>query len=436
MPGRPTTTQPLHSRALAMLLLCAMLTVLAAPRADAATYVIPHWIETSGSTSTATYAFDDFIYMRYTPGLAGTASGSGATVGLYLYDNSTGAPLAIAGTQICNPCSYSLGGANPRNAVASIGQLITAKTGFVSSAYVGYAVLAVGGADPGGVTLEQDLVNSHSSAFDLSVTATPPLRLRKEDPALPAARVFSIPHMLDTSGSTSTQTYAFDETIFATYTGGQAGTTGSGGATVSLYLYDEDSAALLTNNGMNVCAPCVYGIGGANPRKLALRMEDLIVAATGSMDALAKRAAGVVVVGGSDPGNVTLQPWLINSHSNTFDLGVTAQTAQPVSGAGLLAVLPDDRGTAVRSLSVSPNPAQSNVRISFDLAQAGDVDLAIYDVSGREVATVFRGRWDAGAHELGWDGRDASGRPVEGGIYFARMNGADHSTVSRVVMLK
>ena len=402
MPRCPAPSRDAITRSLATLLVWAIL-LAAAPRSQTATYVIPHWIETSGATSTATYAFDDFVYMRYTPGLAGTASGSGATVNLYVYDNSAGAPLTIAGTQICNPCSYNLSPAS-RNAVASIGQIITAKTGFVSSAYVGYAVLSVTGADPLGVTLEHDLVNSHSSAFDLAVTAT--------------------------------QTYAFDETIFATYTGGQAGTTGSGGATVSLYLYDEDTGALLKNNGLNVCAPCAFNIGGASPRKLTLRMEDLITAATGSMDALAKRAAGVVVVGGADPGNVTLQPWLINSHSNSFDLAMTAQTAQPVAGAGLLAVVTGDRQGAVHALTVSPNPAQSAVRIGFELAQSGDVDLTIFDVSGREVATVFHGRWDAGAHELGWDGRDSSGHPVDGGIYFARLSGADHSMVSRVVMMK
>jgi hypothetical protein len=52
--------------------------------AGAATYVIPHWIEHSGSTAGSTYVFDDFIYLRYTPGLVGTSTGPGAIVDLYL----------------------------------------------------------------------------------------------------------------------------------------------------------------------------------------------------------------------------------------------------------------------------------------------------------------------------------------------------------------
>jgi len=107
----------------------------------------------------------------------------------------------------------------------------------------------------------------------------------------------------------------------------------------------------------------------------------------------------------------------------------------PVAGSGFVSVVADDQPGLVRSLQVSPNPAASVVHLEFDLATAGEVDLAILDVAGREVASVYRGHWEAGPHELQWDGRDASGRPVEGGIYFARLQGADHSAVSRVVML-
>jgi hypothetical protein len=293
----------------------------------------------------------------------------------------------------------------------------------------------VRGPDPAGVTLETDLVNSHSSTFDLAVTSFPPLRLRAEDPVAPAARVFSIPHMLEMSGTTTAATYTFDETLFATYTGGQAGTPGGAGATLSLYLYDESTGALLTNYGTTVCSPCTYSIGGGASRKLILRLEDMVLARGGSFDALVKRAAGVVVVGGADPGNVTLQPWLINSHSGAFDLATTAQTAQPVTSAGLLAVAPDDRPGRVSALTVSPNPAANAARIGFDVAATGEVELAMFDVSGRRVRSVYQGRAETGRHELTWDGRDDQGRPLEGGVYFARVTGTDRSVFSRVVML-
>ena len=180
---------------------------------------------------------------------------------------------------MCNPCSYDVGGSAPRNVTAEIGQLIASRTGFATPVYAGYVVLVSRGADPAGVTLDNDLVNSHSSTLDLAVTAFPPLRVRAEDPAYPGARVFSIAHILGTSGNTSTGTFTFDETLFATYTGGQAGSPGGAGASVSLYLYDENSGAPLTNNGITVCVRCTYNLGGANPRKATIRMDDLVMAA-------------------------------------------------------------------------------------------------------------------------------------------------------------
>lgn len=403
--------------------------------ATAATYVIPHWIEHDASVATDPYAFDSHLYLRYTPGLAGTGSGGGAVVDLHLYDNSAGSPLTILGTQVCHPCTYALGGASPRHLNLELAQIISARVGFAAPVYVGYAVIVVRGADPAGVTVEYDLVNSHADPYDLNVAALPPLRLRAEDPAFPGARVFSIPHMLETPGTSNDATYTFDETLFAVYTGGQAGTAGGAGATVSLYLYDETTATPLTNFGLPVCAPCGYSIGGGQPRKVAIRMDDLVLARGGGFDSPVKRAAGVVVVGGPDPGNVALQPWLINTHSGPFDLAMTPQTAQPVAGANLLAVLPDDHPGRLSAVRVSPNPAPGAMRVEFDLAAPGEVELAIFDVAGRQVATLERGTRAAGRHEARWDGRDAAGRRVEGGIYFARLTADDGSAFSRVVVI-
>ncbi len=110
--------------------------------------------------------------------------------------------------------------------------------------------------------------------------------------------------------------------------------------------------------------------------------------------------------------------------------------AQPLTASGLLAVAPDDHPGQIRSLGVAPNPAMTRVQFSFEQASAGNVELSVFDVSGRLVSRVFDGRWEAGAHELQWDGRDLTGKRVAGGIYFARLTGADRSVMSRVVMLK
>ncbi len=68
-----------------------------------------------------------------------------------------------------------------------------------------------------------------------------------------------------------------------------------------------------------------------------------------------------------------------------------------------------------------PNPTAAAVRFAFDLPAAADVRLSVLDVQGRLVAEVEHRRFDPGFLSLGWDGRDASGRRVGAGVYFARL---------------
>ncbi len=66
-----------------------------------------------------------------------------------------------------------------------------------------------------------------------------------------------------------------------------------------------------------------------------------------------------------------------------------------------------------------PNPAVGQTVFSFNLLREGDIDLRIWDVSGRCVRTLVGGRWIAGGHDIAWDGRNDAGERVPTGIYFA-----------------
>jgi flagellar hook assembly protein FlgD len=59
--------------------------------------------------------------------------------------------------------------------------------------------------------------------------------------------------------------------------------------------------------------------------------------------------------------------------------------------------------------------------LRFDLARATPVALRIYDVAGRQVATLVDEPRAAGAHAVRWDGRGASGAEMASGIYFCRL---------------
>jgi hypothetical protein len=259
---------------------------------------------------------------------------------IYLYDQTTGQPMiGGAGTNICNPCTFGLGTgpagtATPRKRSILIDDLILAAGGFGNaSSKLGFAVVTVGGDDPANVSLQEFVVNSHTSAFDVSTFACDAQQLNTNPPAAP--RAFVIPHILEKSGLVAAENFTFDTTIFATYNGGIADMPPALGAALELYLYDDSGALMHGLNGLPVCNPCTFGLGtGAagttNARKQSVRIDDLITSRGGGFDTSVKLGFGVLVVGGSDPNAVNLQGFVVNSHSNPFDLSVFGFEPQPL----------------------------------------------------------------------------------------------------------
>jgi uncharacterized repeat protein (TIGR01451 family) len=82
-----------------------------------------------------------------------------------------------------------------------------------------------------------------------------------------------------------------------------------------------------------------------------------------------------------------------------------------------------------------PNPFRDRVTIRFDLPVAGHADLAVFDVTGRRVRTVIRGRLDAGRYAPIWDGRDEHGSRVAAGVYFVRLRAGDFTATRKSVRL-
>ena len=74
-----------------------------------------------------------------------------------------------------------------------------------------------------------------------------------------------------------------------------------------------------------------------------------------------------------------------------------------------------------------PNPFNAVSHISYSLPVPSRVMLVIYDLLGREVATLVNKPLETGRYTATWRGRDKDGVPVVSGIYFCRieMRGPD-----------
>ncbi|HOX25493.1 MAG TPA: S8 family serine peptidase [Candidatus Krumholzibacteria bacterium] len=83
-----------------------------------------------------------------------------------------------------------------------------------------------------------------------------------------------------------------------------------------------------------------------------------------------------------------------------------------------------------------PNPFNPATTIAFALPAASEVELAVFAIDGRRVATLLRENLSAGEHQATWDGRDASGRQVASGAYFYRLTANGRDQVKRMVLVK
>jgi len=83
-----------------------------------------------------------------------------------------------------------------------------------------------------------------------------------------------------------------------------------------------------------------------------------------------------------------------------------------------------------------PNPFNPLTTIAYVLPSAGDVELTVYDVTGRLIATLVDGPSPAGRSTVSWNGRDARGRQVASGTYFCRIRSPAGARTRKMVMLK
>jgi hypothetical protein len=83
-----------------------------------------------------------------------------------------------------------------------------------------------------------------------------------------------------------------------------------------------------------------------------------------------------------------------------------------------------------------PNPFNPSTTIRFDLPEASNIRLVIYDLLGREVVRLVQGYMEAGYQRVVWNGRTVSGREVPTGIYIARMMTPEYTKSMKMVLLK
>ncbi len=83
-----------------------------------------------------------------------------------------------------------------------------------------------------------------------------------------------------------------------------------------------------------------------------------------------------------------------------------------------------------------PNPFNPSTTIEYDLPQGENVRLEIYDVLGRQVASLVNAYQAPGSYTVEWNGRNGRGEILASGVYFYSFQAGNFRKVKKMLYLK
>jgi hypothetical protein len=157
--------------------------------------------------------------------------------------------------------------------------------------------------------------------------------------------------------------------------------------------------------------------------------SELRIAQAGALPVSAEGAWAVVrferIVSGGSTGSIAVAEFLVN------EAGIATSAEEATA----------DIPTTFGLDQNFPNPFNPSTTVRFQLPAASFVTLKVFDVLGREVATLVRAELPAGFHQSTWNGADAAGRLSSSGMYLLVMqaepsNGEPFRSVRKMILAK
>jgi FlgD Ig-like domain len=138
--------------------------------------------------------------------------------------------------------------------------------------------------------------------------------------------------------------------------------------------------------------------------------------------------SGDTILVSNNSSSYTFEPDSLQIIQVTGTLSSNSQSSrrfriQPRTNADIRKITGTDVEPINRTIAFasSPNPARVP-RMVFTLPAESDVELAVYDLFGRRVQTLAKGKLEAGTHTREWNGLGETGGIVGSGIYFYKLS--------------
>ncbi|MEJ2616587.1 MAG: T9SS type A sorting domain-containing protein, partial [Ignavibacteriaceae bacterium] len=78
-----------------------------------------------------------------------------------------------------------------------------------------------------------------------------------------------------------------------------------------------------------------------------------------------------------------------------------------------------------------PNPFNPSTKIEYRISEFGLISLKIYDVLGKEVATLVNEEKPAGTYEVTWNAAN-----LPSGVYFYQIKAGSYTATKKLLLLK
>ncbi len=83
-----------------------------------------------------------------------------------------------------------------------------------------------------------------------------------------------------------------------------------------------------------------------------------------------------------------------------------------------------------------PNPFNPSTEISFKVNKTSQININIFDITGKFVKSLINKPFSAGHHSLKWDGKNDSQKAVSSGIYFYKISSQNQSETKRMILVR
>jgi hypothetical protein len=218
-----------------------------------------------------------------------------------------------------------------------------------------------------------------------------------------------IPTMLMTSGN--------NVDVSATYSGGQ----------LRIQLPENTSAGQIIFTDLNYDIINVSGASSSAQHFVLVNEDSLIGVKAYTFATLGETLDSVFVID------------MVLDTETDYNQGIQVrfhdqEGKEILAGTALLKIIPVPARYALGQNY--PNPFNPSTTIRFELPEYAHTRIAIYDLLGREIILLENRPFNAGYHQVVWQGRDKYGNAIPSGMYFYRMEANGFSSTRKMVFLK